>query len=317
SFTPLGEDTTLVAFHTLDSNEQWVVQLLEAARIGGDGWIARGSAVYAESRPGDVLKPLGLKSTSVVGEVEAAYPLVRHRRFNLNLAGGLDAVNQKTDVGSGGTLTEDKVRVAYLRADGDARPFVVDRTLYLTGGISLRKGISGLGASTTGSNLLTRALSQPDAWLVRGGGSVDTPIAGRLSATLRVQGQYTDKPLTPYEQFSLGTLSIGRGYDPAAALGDTGAAASLDLRYGAVALNRLVLAAPFAFFDIGHVHNNDAAQSGLTPSRTLRSVGAGVVLRLANRVNLELSYAHPLDSTTVGGERAAPRLLVNLTASFL
>ncbi|HEX2818416.1 MAG TPA: POTRA domain-containing protein, partial [Phenylobacterium sp.] len=46
SFTPLGEDTALVAFHTLDSNEQWVVQLLEAARIGGDGWIGRLSAVY-------------------------------------------------------------------------------------------------------------------------------------------------------------------------------------------------------------------------------------------------------------------------------
>src|SRR6185437_10185707 len=31
AFTPLGEDTSLVAFHTLDSDEQWVVQLLESA----------------------------------------------------------------------------------------------------------------------------------------------------------------------------------------------------------------------------------------------------------------------------------------------
>ncbi|MBS0360610.1 MAG: ShlB/FhaC/HecB family hemolysin secretion/activation protein, partial [Proteobacteria bacterium] len=39
SFTPFGEDTALTAFHTLDSNEQWVVQLQETARIGGDGWL--------------------------------------------------------------------------------------------------------------------------------------------------------------------------------------------------------------------------------------------------------------------------------------
>jgi hemolysin activation/secretion protein len=317
-YTPLGEDTSLVAFHTLDSNEQWVVQLLESARIGGDGWIARASAVYGESRPGDVLKPLGLKSTSVIGEVEAAYPLVRHRRFNLNLAGGFDLVDQETDVGGAGApLTEDRIRVLYLRADGDARPFVADRTMLLTGSVSLRKGLSGLGASDEGSPLLTRSLSQPDAWLVRLAGGADAPVAGRLSASLHVQAQYTDKPLTPYEQFSLGDLTVGRGYDPAIALGDSGAAASLDLRYGAVQLNKFVVAAPFAFFDAGYVHNNDAAASGLPPHRTLRSVGAGLVLRLVNRANLELTYAYPLDSATVRGERPAPRLLVNLTASFL
>ena len=89
------------------------------------------------------------------------------------------------------------------------------------------------------------------------------------------------------------------------------------MRYGPFQPHRLVLDLPFAFFDAGYVRNNGAALSGLTPHRTLRSIGAGVVLRLANRVNLELSYAHPLDSVTVGGVKPASRLLVNLTASFL
>jgi hemolysin activation/secretion protein len=318
SFTPFGEDTSLVVFHTLDSNEQLVVQLLETARIGGDGWIVRASAVYGESHPGDVLKPLDLDSTSVVGELEAAYPLIRRRRLDLNLAGGFDLVNQTTDLGDGGgKLTDDRVRVFYLRADGDVRTSTFDRPVLLAGGITVRKGVDGLGASAPGSDLLTRSLAAPDAWLVRGNGSLDVPVAGPISASLRVDAQFTDKPLMPYEQISLGDLTVGRGYDPAVVLGDSGAAASLDLRYAALQLHPKLLASPYVFYDQGYVHNNEAALSGLTPSRTLRSFGAGVTLRLANRANLDITYAQPIDSVTAGGPRPSPRLLVNLTASFL
>lgn len=321
SFTPLGEDTTLVAFHTLDSNEQWVVQLQEAARIGSEGLIARASAVYGESRPGDVLKPLALKTTSTVGNVELAYPLIRRRRLNLNVAGGLDVVNQQTDQGlgqaGGGALTKDDVRVVYARVDGDMRAYAFDRNVLLDGSVTVRKGLAGLGATRQGADLATREFAVPDAWLVRGAADVSAPLVGPLSASLRVQAQYSDKPLTPYEQFSLGDLSVGRGYDPAVLLGDRGAAAAFDLRYAAVQLYPRILASPFLFYDQGFVHNNEAGLSGLTPSRTLRSFGAGVTLRLANRANLELTYARPIDAVTAGGARPAPRLLVNLTASFL
>ena len=318
SFTPFGEDTALVAFHTLESDEQWVVQLLEAARIGGDGWIGRLSAVYGESRPGDALKPLNLKSTSVVAEAEAAYPLIRRRRLNLNVAGGFDFINQETAAGGfSGPLTQDRLRVAYLRTDGDLRTYAFDRTFLIGGGLALRKGFSGLGASDAGSNLLTRGLAAPDAWLVRGNASVDARVVGPVSASLRMQAQYASRPLMPYEQISLGNLSTGRGYDPAAVLGDSGLSASFDLRYSAIQLNPKVLAAPYIFYDQGLVHNNQAGLSGLTPNRTLRSLGAGVLLRLANRANLEITYARPIDSVTVGDSRLAPRLLINLTASFL
>ena len=319
SFTPFGEDTTLVAFHTLDSDEQWVVQLQEAARIGADGLIVRASAVYGESRPGDVLKPLNLKTTSAVGNVELAYPLIRRRRLNLNLAGGLDLVNQETDIGGpgGGKLTEDDVRVAYLRLDGDMRAYAFERNISLDGSVTLRQGLTGLGATRQGADLATREFAAPDAFLVRATADVSTLIAGPISASLRTEAQYSDKPLTPYEQISLGDLSVGRGYDPAVLLGDTGAAASIDLRYAAVQITPRIIVSPFVFYDQGYVHNNEAALSGLVSSRTLRSFGAGVTLRLANRANLELTYARPIDPVTVGGVRPAPRLLVNLTASFL
>ena len=62
--------------------------------------------------------------------------------------------------------------------------------------------------------------------------------------------------------------------------------------------------------------NNRAAVSGLQDSRTLASVGAGVIFRLFGRANLEVTYAHPLDAVRPGGPRAGDRVLVQLTASL-
>ena len=63
--------------------------------------------------------------------------------------------------------------------------------------------------------------------------------------------------------------------------------------------------------------NNNAALSGVQKDRSLKSVGAGVVFRLFSRANLEVTYAHPLDSTRTGGSRPSDRVLIQLTASLL
>jgi hemolysin activation/secretion protein len=52
-------------------------------------------------------------------------------------------------------------------------------------------------------------------------------------------------------------------------------------------------------------------------NRTLTSAGLGVLFRLANRVNVDLTYAQPFQAPLPGQSRPAPRLLVNLTASIL
>lgn len=311
--TQFGESTSLTAFHTLDSNEQWLLQLAGTGRLGAEGVIARGSLVYGESRPGDVLKPLRLKSESFVANLEGAYPIVRSRNRNLNVAGGFDAVDQKTDV----LGTRDHLRVLYARADGDYRTEVAGRPVLLSGAWTLRKGLSVLGGSDSGDPDLTRQFGKPDAWVLRSQGGIDIAFTERLTGMIRTQGQYASSALLPYEQISLGGLTVGRGYDPAALLGDKGVSGAFELRYGPLQLHPKVAAAPYAFFDAGRVSNNNAGASGLEKSRTLKSIGAGVVFRVFNRANLEVTYAHPIDSARAGGRRPGDRLLIQLTASLL
>ena len=312
-YTAYGDDTSVTAFHTLDSNEQWLVQLTEAARFGSEGAVARGAFTYGESRPGDVLKPLRLKSESVVGNLEGAYPVIRSRNENLNLAGGLDIIDQKTTPKGFTALSHDKLRVFYARADGDYRTEILQRPVLASAALQVRKGISGLGASDAGDALLTRSFAKPDAWVVRGQGGVDVAISDRLTGAVRAQAQYSGSSLLPYEQISVGGLTVGRGYDPAAVLGDKGLSGAFELRYGPLQLHPQVVAAPYAFFDAGYVANNSA---GLQ-NRTLKSVGAGVIFRVFSRANLEVTYAHPLDAVVAGGSRPGDRVLIQLTASLL
>ena len=316
-YTAFGESTSLTAFHTLDSNEQWLVQLAQSARFGSEGLTARGALTYGESRPGEALKPLDLKSRSLVGNLEVAYPVIRSRIQNLNLAGGLDIVDQKTRAGGIGLLSEDKLRVVYARADGDYRTEVAQRPVLLTGGITLRKGLSVLGGSEAGDNFLTRSNAKPEAWAVKAQGGADFAFTDRLTGAVRAQAQYSDDVLLPYEQMSLGGLTVGRGYDPAALLGDKGVSAAFEVRYGPTQLHPKLLASPYAFFDAGYVANNKTALTGLEKDRSLTSVGAGVILRVFNRANIEVTYAHPLHATNPGGSRPGDRVLIQLTASLL
>lgn len=311
--TAYGEATSLTAFRTIEANEQWLVQGTEAARIGSNGWIVRGAAAYGESRPGGPLKGLGLKSTSVIGTLEAAYPLLRTRARNVNLAGGFDLIDQKNDI-AGAALSRDHLRVAYLRADADLRTEAFGYPTLLNGALTVRKGVSGLGASSSG-DALSRAGAKPDAWLARAAGSAEAAVTDRLVAAVRVQGQYSGDPLLPYEQLALGDLTVGRGYDPAAVLGDSGVAGAFELRYGALPVYPRVLATPYAFFDAGWVRNHDAAASGLDRDKTLKSIGGGVLFRIAGRANAEFTVAHTLDSVTPGGGKDT-RILVQLTASL-
>jgi hemolysin activation/secretion protein len=316
SFTDLGEDTSLVGYHTLGNDEQWVAQLLEEARIGGDGLIARGSLVYGQTRPGAALAPLALLSDSLVGEAELAYPVIRLRRQNLNLAGGLDIIDESTDTG-GLALDRDKLRVFYVRASGDTRLDSLDHIFQISGALTLRKGISGLGASPDDPTALiptTRPDGKSDAWVVRGSGQVVTNLADRLQFIGQVQGQYSPDALLEYEQFSLGNLTVGRGYDPGAVLGDSGVGGELQLRYGPWQVQRMVQVSPYVFYDAGHIHDNGVAA---LKDRTLTSAGLGVLFRLANRANLDLSYAKPFQSPFPGQPKPPSRILLNLTAGIL
>lgn len=307
-----GERTSLVFYRTI-RNEQWVVQGLEEARLGGEGWVVRAGLAYGESHPGDTVKALGIKSTSMVANVEAAYPLVRKRRENLSVAAGFEVIDQDTRIGGGSRLINDDLRVVYARVQGDQTAYWWGyRPVVLSGQVGIRRGIEGFGATDEGDRLLSRAQAKPGAWVASAEGAMLAVVSPRVSIQARVNWQYANQPLAAYEEFAVGSLTIGRGYDPAYISGDRALAGSFEIHAGPFQPRAGWAISPYGFFDVAQTHDRD--RGGL--KQTVKSVGAGVQIPLRERWLLDATYAHPLDRRAFDRKTPPGRLMVNLTARF-
>jgi hemolysin activation/secretion protein len=306
-FTALGERTSLVVFSTLDGDEQRVVQLLEEVRLGGEGLVGRANVTYAQTHPGDQFAALALEGEAVIVSAEVAYPVIRTRRRNLNVAGGFDWIDQTTDFSDLARLTDDKLRVIYARIDGDWRPRTA-MPFAASGALTVRQGLAGLGASDRGAALLSRFGADPSALLVRGELQASLGVVRWMSANLRLEGQYTADHLLAYEEISAGALTVGRGYDPGSATGDRGLMAAFELRGAPFLVSEGFTLSPYAFVDAAWLKKLGNASADLS------SVGVGGELRMRERLRLNVAYAKALEAAYPGAGKPGGRVLVTLTA---
>jgi hemolysin activation/secretion protein len=315
SFTPLGERTSVIGYGTLSSAEQRVVQVVERVFLGGDGLVADLSGSWAWTRPGDVIAPLELEGESFAGGVRLSYPLSRHRRHNLNIGVGLDWIDQKVEFGNGvAVLTDDHLRVFFLRLDGHYAPAALAaRSVAMTGVLEVRQGAHSLGASRYGEFTASRFLGKPDATVLRAEGEIGGQIAGPVIGKLAVAWQHTDDPLLSYEEYGVGNLTIGRGYDPSVASGDRAVSASVELSTVPLSLAGGRAAwRPYAFYDAAELTNLGFGAGKLD----LASAGVGVRAQVTSRVAFDLTWAKPLDSPFGVGDAPPSRVLISLSAAL-
>lgn len=320
SFTKFGERTSLIAYSTIENRSQEVVELIEQAHVGGSGMFAQASFAYGRSHPGDILAPLHLLGNSYIGTFEFDDPLIRLKRLKWTVAGGFDLINQNTLFPGGGALSNDSLRILWVRSDqAIQKPFAVDFlgdfvTFNADLSFQVRKGLPILGASPAGATALSRIEGHSDAWVIRGSGSASLdakPLAGGLpfNLGLRFEGQWSDRPLLAYEQQAIGNLTIGRGYDPASSTGDRVIAVEFKARLGPLKLTHGFSLAPYGFYDFARVDNLAAGSVDVT----LHSVGGGVEARAPFGLRADVAYAKPLDLPFVGAQSVPPaRVLVQI-----
>ena len=292
SFTAFGERTSVTVSRTIPDPEQWIVQLAEEARIGDAGAKAQAFLGFAASRPGGALAPLNLRGRSVLGSAQIQYPIVESPRQSLALSAGLEAVDQRTIIPRGGVLSEDRLRVVWLRADGRvARTSSRGLTAAGNASVELRKGLAGVGASRRDDPDRSRAEGRADAWVMRFEGQGHVTYQG-VDVALRSQAQYADRPLLGYEEQAVGRLTIGQGYEPAVLSGDRAAAAELKLRATPFRASDQIRLAPFLLFDSALVANLDAGAR----QRTLRSAAVGLEAQFPHGMRAKLACAYPFDN---------------------
>lgn len=143
-----------------------------------------------------------------------------------------------------------------------------------------------------------RFQAQPNFFYLRASGSHTWKFDGDAQLMLRLQSQFAGEPLISNEQFSIGGLDSVRGYYESEALGDMGAAATVEARTPSFAdslgeaFQELRLR---AFVDAGYTRINDPLPDQLR-SETLVSAGVGASLKAFGHFNGSVDLAKPLSS---------------------
>ncbi len=308
---------------TLDFKEQQVAQLGYTTWLTDSGMTLGVRGVYAWSRP--TLDQLDLRSRSIIAGIDLAQPLIRSVKTNLTLTGGFELLEQRTKVYGGPTpspLNRDKLRVLYARIDGgyrQPRPQGGD-VFYIHAGIELRKGIDVLDASKAGAGAsddgytLSRFDGDPLATVVRGDADVSVGLGPIFSLAGAARGQWANHALLNLEEYSIGNLTIGRGYDPGSNSGDRVIGLRGEVRA------RLPLQLPVAisllgFFDSIWLYNLD--RNSTEESRRLTSWGGGAEVQLPGKLLFQVLYAKPRDKALTFDKAPPPaRVLVSLTGKF-
>lgn len=310
--TGMGDRTTLAFYSTADFKEQKIVQAAHELRVGGEGLTFSGRFTYAWTKP-DIPALADIRARTLYANIEAAYPLVRSRARDLQLAAGLDYVNQVVRF-AGTPLSRDKLRVAYVRLDGtatDIREDAPPRWL-LSYSFELRHGLDIFGASDgrmSGGVGPSRANADGQATLLRMTASLELPLTTNLTFSLAPRAQYAFDPLLSFEQYSAGNYTVGRGYDPGTIIGDSGVGTSAELRVNRVTpfANRDIVLQPFAFVDSAWVWT----RKGPAGSQNLSSVGAGLRASIADRARLDMTLAVPTKRAGLQAHRGDVRFLVS------
>ena len=309
---------------TLDFKEQHVAQAGYTTWLNAAGTTLGGRFAYAWSRP--TLDQLDLRSQSIIAGIDLAHPLLRSVKLNASIGGGFELLEQRTRVYGGASpspLNRDKLRIVYVRADASYREPRLgggDDRLFARAGLEVRQGLDILKASKPGAAAspegytLSRFDGNPQATVVRGDADVLFGLGPVFSLAGAARGQWASDALLNLEEFSVGNLTIGRGYDPGSNSGDRMIGLRGEVR-ARLPLKLPVGVSLLGFFDSVWLYNLD--RNSTEASRRLTSYGGGVELQLPGRLVFQALYAKPRDKA-LSIDKAPPpgRLLVSLTAKF-
>ncbi|WP_310496385.1 ShlB/FhaC/HecB family hemolysin secretion/activation protein [Sandarakinorhabdus sp.] len=326
-------DRTFVSIYsTADFEEQQVLQAGHEMAIGGEGLRFGGRFTYAWTRPGLGAATPDVMARTLFANLEASFPFKRSQAFSLTGAAGLDFVNQAVDFGSQ-PLSQDRVRVGYLRLDADALDMrgrgPGGTILYrLTGSLELRQGLSIFDASNNclanpaacaGPGLVPPGLisGSPTATVLRFAGSAELRFMRGMTIAIAPRGQIASGGVFGFERLALGNYTVGRGFDPGALTGDDGAAVAFELRHDPLSVSQKMQLSvqPYVFVDTGWVWSRGLAPGSDNP-QNLTSAGAGTRLVLSDRARLDVSGAVALSDA--GNVNAGDvRFLMTLTTRLL
>ena len=286
---------------TTPEHELRAVQADGEWMFGSDGTLLRVIGYRGESWPGARSAAYNIHGFTDSVSAILSHPFLLARDTSVWADATLSSANSRTNM-KGVLNSEDAVRaLRYTGLDplGGA---------WTTSG-EISRGLNGLGASDAGAKLRARKAAQFDFLKLNIDVGREQTLGDGWSFYLAGSAQWSRDPLPSSEQFGYGGSRYGRAYDPSAALGDRGAAGSLELRYSfAPGIEGLQLMQLYGFSSAARLYI-DQHEVKQVPEWNLADLGLGMRLWGTQGLTGTLEVAKPLtrrpDATATESGRSA------------
>lgn len=312
---PWGGDELSGVLYSTQTGRQAVGSLTYEWRHGS-GLTLKGMAAYAETSPGRAFAPLDLKGESLSFNLSAAYPFVLRSALQVESTLGLDYVDQDNFIFEDQSISNDQIRVGSLKTSVLWRD-IEERRARASGWVEYRQGLDAFDATQPGDPKLSRIDADPQAalWRVRGEGEFRLK-RNYPGIAVAADAQFADDVLVSFEQYQVGNLTFGRGYDPGTITGDRGYGGRIEFLGGRFTPQGYdqVQIEPYVGYDAAHVESLSAA--AIDPERDVASYSGGVRFRYADRFSLDIGGAQALDRPGLNQKKPGPQFLMNLTIQF-
>lgn len=269
---------------------------------------------HTRTEPGYTLEQFDVEGRAHSLAATVAHPFVRSRRFN---ASGRITFDMRNVDSSNNLEPTRKDRIRAVRMGG--RVDNIDRFFgagYNMVDLQISQGLGILGATSENDELVSRPGADSRFLkaeiemqrLQRIGGGVNLLMAGR--------GQWANENLLSSEEFGVGGMGYGRGYDPSEIIGDDGIAGKLELQWNDPhPLDMVNTYQLYGFYDAGRVWSRDATAADLQ-RQTLTSAGVGVRGTVFDATSMDLILAVPLNRDVQTRGNRHPRLFFGVNHRF-
>ena len=272
------------------------------------------NASHSSTEPGYDLDQFNVKGRSQLFMAKLRHPVIRSRTENLYA----HVLFDWRDVESKNILEPTRRdRIRALRAGG--RYEFLDTLLGVginSVDLELAQGLNLLGSSDEGDLRLTRPAGDPNFTKLSAEMQRLQRVTGNVNLLMALRGQWASDALLSSEEFGVGGINLGRGFDPSEIVGDHGVAGKLEVQWNKpYQWNFVQDYQLFGFYDAGTIWNEDATTSNLKTD-TITSAGFGLRMDFQQQTEFDLGVAFPLnrDVQTQGDDD--PKAYMNLSRKF-
>lgn len=267
-----------------------------------------------DTEPGFDLGEFDVKGRSNVAGLRVKHPVIRSRATNLTTRATFDYRNVRTKNNIEDTR-KDRIRALRLGARMEHLSSFIG-TSYNTADIEFARGIDVFGATEDRDPNVSRVGAEATFFKMEAEFQRLQRLGPAINLLLGVTGQWADDALLASEEFGVGGINYGRGYDSSEIIGDDGIAGKVEVQWNQPYQTSLVSDYQvYGFYDIGKVWNTDATAANLE-EQSLASTGVGVRAEFNEVTSGGLMIAWPLTRDVQTKDDRDPRVYVNVSRDF-